>query len=181
MQIQQSSKNYMVLAPETPEKNPNSYGASGGFDVYQRSPITKVYESDSSVELEADLRGTKMVVGFGDNNCQIKHYYDFEADFDDFHKIISNCKFYLKKAATLLSRSIFGGADYEYIWITIIWRHWKNLNVPDTANTNWDKIVFVVWNAILNVTCRGCLYQEYYLTNFSQEIVPIWLKFCVQD
>ena len=64
-----------------------------------------------------------MVVGFGDNNCQIKHYYDFEADFDDFHKIISNCKFYLKKAATLLSRSIFGGADYEYIWITIIWRH----------------------------------------------------------
>lgn len=55
MQIQQSSKTYMVLAPETPEKNPNSYGASGGFDVYQRSPITKVYESDSSVELEADL------------------------------------------------------------------------------------------------------------------------------
>ena len=105
----------MVLAPETPEKNPNSYGASGGFDAYQRSPITKVYESDSSVELE-DLRGTKMVVGFGDNNCQIKHYYDFEADFDDFHKIISNCKFYLKKAATLLSRSIFGGADYEYIY-----------------------------------------------------------------
>ena len=85
----------MVLAPETPEKNPNSYGASGGFDAYQRSPITKVYESDSSVELEADLRGTKMVVGFGDNNCQIKHYHDFEADFDDFQKIISNCKFYL--------------------------------------------------------------------------------------
>ena len=85
MQIQQSSKNYMVLAAETPEKNQTPYGASGGFDVYQNSPTKKVYESDSSVELE-DLRGTRMVVGFGDNKCQIKHYYDFEADFDEYTK-----------------------------------------------------------------------------------------------
>ena len=80
-QKEQISKKYTILAPESPDKN----------DRYQ-------YVSRSIPETPEKLMGAiaavepgkRVVEIFGDKNCKIKHYVDFEAEFDSYDKVINN-------------------------------------------------------------------------------------------
>ena len=96
-QKEQISKKYTILAPESPDKN----------DRYQ-------YVSRSIPETPEKLMGAiaavepgkRVVEIFGDKNCKIKHYVDFEAEFDSYDKVINNCVHYLELAA------LYGSLQY---------------------------------------------------------------------
>ena len=159
-----SSSTYSQLAPQTPDI------PSGSQFKYDGQDPTTVFESDSSDGPE-NSPGRRIVTKFGDKNCKIKHYYDFEASPDSFQRLIDNCKFYLQKVGKLLSPI---NDDQDIAWMAIIWKNWSEIYMPESVLNKWDQITFVIWDVIMKYNCKGCLYQEYYLTNFGQaeDMVP---------
>ena len=64
--------------------------------------------------------------------------------------------------------------DQDIAWMAIIWKNWSEIYMPESVLNKWDQITFVIWDVIMKYNCKGCLYQEYYLTNFGQaeDMVP---------
>ena len=103
------SKCYTELCPKTPEKkNPDDHARSSPCSkVIPETPEKQLCGSSShppSKHLPGP--GERLLVKFGGKNCQIFHFFDTEADFDDFDKVIKNCNFYLQLAATNLSKAL---------------------------------------------------------------------------
>lgn len=147
-QKEQISKKYTILAPESPDKN----------DRYQ-------YVSRSIPETPEKLMGAiaavepgkRVVEIFGDKNCKIKHYVDFEAEFDSYDKVINNCVHYLELAGSILSKSMRKPNDQEIIWLSNIMKNWSYLEMPNISMSNWQQIAFPVWKAIMDHICHGNL------------------------
>ena len=163
-----ASNNYTVLAPSTPESP--AAGASGSQFRFDEKRNVTIPESDFDSDNADDLRGRTIVAKFGDRNCGITHYFDFEKEHDDFQRIITNAKYYLQQAGNQFKSVL----DTPEQWIGIIWKNWSQIGMPEIVQTKWDQITFVVFNSIVKYNCRGCLYQECYLTNFgeSEGVVP---------
>ena len=162
------AKLYTELVPVTPENKPTD--AYNWPSKISETPEKASYEACDDLE-SSDLRGQRIVESFGDKNCQIKHFFDKEATFDAFDKVITNCNFYLQLAAKNLSKSLNRPNHQEILWLAIIIKNWSDIEMPETATSNWMQITFPVWDAIMKHNCNLCIYQEYYLTDFG-DIVP---------
>lgn len=164
-----SSSAYVELAPPTPDM---PLGGSEATQFKFDGVVKTISESD--VDSDSEDLGGRIVAKFGDKTCNIKHYYDFDTPFDNYQKLISNCKFYLQKVGKKLGKK--DDPDNSLSWIIPIMKNWSEIGMPENTSDTWDQITFVVWNAIMRYNCNLCLYQEYYLTNWSngepEDIVP---------
>ena len=138
---------YTQLAPQTPEKNAPSPSRSS-LSTIPETPHKLL--SLGSTFVAPDLQGQRIVEHFGDKTCQIKHFFDTTATFDDFDKVITNCSFYLQFAAKILSKSLKKPDDQKYFWLATVWKNWSYLDrMPNKEMTNWEEITFVIWDMIM--------------------------------
>ena len=160
------SKAHIVLAPPTPD-SPITGASTSRFRFDEKRNIS---ESESESDIN-DLRGRSIVEKFGDRNCGITHYFDFEKEDDNFQRIITTAKYYLQQAGNQFQSEY----DVPEQWIYNIWKNWSEIGgIPEIVVTKLDQVTYVVFNAIIKYNCRGCLYQEYYLTDFGnpEDVVP---------